>query len=401
MTLPVNQPISQSASQRIVVRRVASGKDKSRFIDFPYRHYADHPVWVAPLRMDQAKVLNPKKNPFFEHGEIELFLAENERGDTVGRVAAIRNGMHLQKYDDGNGFFGFFECAEDYGVAEALLDAATAWLRARGLTGVRGPTSPSMNDTSGLLVEGFDREPAILMPYNPPYYVDFLERYGFERAMTMWAYYVHEAYVHKDKLRRGAEVVLRRNPGLRLRTLDTGRFWDDAAAVLRIYNEAWSSNWGHVPMTEREFEHLAKDLRKVIEPELVFLLEKEGDPVAFSISIPNLNQALRHVPDGRLFPLGLPTLLARAKLGGVYEIRLPLLGVLPEFHGRGFDAVLIDATIQDGLARGYDACEMSWVLDVNAPLVNALGKLGAVRDKEYAMMEMSIGGLEDRGTGGL
>jgi GNAT superfamily N-acetyltransferase len=340
--------------------------------------------------MDQAKVLNEKKNPFFEHGEIQLFLAEDARGEVVGRVAAIVNGMHLEKYDDGNAFFGFFECVEDYAVAEALLDTATAWLRERGYTGVRGPTNPSMNDTAGLLVDGFDREPAILMPYNPPYYVEYLERYGFERAMTMWAYYVHEAYVNKDKLRRGADIVMRRNPELTLRTLDLDRFWEDAAAVRRIYNEAWSQNWGHVPMTEHEFEHLAKDLKQVIEPELVFILEKDGEPVAFSISIPNLNQALKHVPSGRLFPTGLPKLLAYAKLGAVYELRMPLMGVLPEYHGRGFDAVLVDATIQDGIAVGYDACELSWVLDVNKPLVNSLDKLGAVKDKEYTMLEMGL-----------
>ena len=143
-------------------------------------------------------------------------------------------------------------------------------------------------------------------------------------------------------------------------------------------------------MTEHEFKHLAKDLKQVIEPELVYILEMEGEPVAFAISIPNLNQALRHVPSGRLFPLGLPKLLAYAKLGAVYEIRMPLMGVLPEYHGRGFDAILVDATIQNGLAAGYDACEMSWVLDVNMPLVNSLDKLGAVRDKEYAMMEKAL-----------
>ncbi|MEP0549012.1 MAG: hypothetical protein ABJF88_18910 [Rhodothermales bacterium] len=377
-------------ASRATVRPVSSNSDKRRFIDFPYRHYAENRHWIAPLRMDQAKVLDPKKNPFFEHGEIQLFLAEDAGGEVVGRIAAIVNGMHLKKYADNNAFFGFFESVDDYAVAEALLDAATGWLRERGYTGVRGPVNPSMNDTAGLLVEGFDREPSILMPYNPPYYVDFLQRYGFERAMTMWAYYVHEAYVNKDKLRRGAEIVMRRNPGLSLRTLDVDRFWEDADAILRIYNEAWSQNWGHVPMTEHEFKHLAKDLKQVIEPELVYILEMEGEPVAFAISIPNLNQALRHVPSGRLFPLGLPKLLAYAKLGAVYEIRLPLMGVLPEYHGRGFDAILVDATIQNGLEAGYDACEMSWVLDVNMPLVNSLDKLGAVRDKEYAMMEKAL-----------
>ncbi len=383
-------------SRPVTIRPVTSGKDKGRFIDFPYRHYAGHPFWVAPLRGDQKKVLSEDKNPFFEHGEVALFLAEDARGEVVGRVAAIVNGMHLKKYDDGVGFFGFFECVEDYAVAEALLDTAAAWLKERGLTGVRGPTNPSMNDTAGLLVDGFDREPVILMPYNPPYYVDFLARYGFERAMTMWAYYVHEAYVNKDKLRRGAEIVMRRNPGLRLRTIDMSRYLEDARLAMQLYNLAWSENWGHVPMTEPEFDHLAKDLKQIVEPELIYFLEMahpDGrvEPVAFSASIPNLNQALKHVPSGRLFPLGLPKLLAYAKLGAVYELRMPFMGVHPSYRGRGFDAVVIDATIRHGLAAGYDACELSWVLDVNTPLVNSLEKLGAVRDKEYAMLEMGLG----------
>jgi GNAT superfamily N-acetyltransferase len=372
------------------IRPVASPADLRRFVGFPYRHYRDAQFWVPPLRTDVYKALSPKKNPFFDHGRAQLFLAEDASGEVVGRVAAIVNGEHLKKYDDGNGFFGFFETVEDYAVAEALLGAACDWLRQRGLTGVRGPTNPSMNDTAGLLVDGFDREPSILMPYNFPYYVDFLERYGFTRAMTMWAYYVHEAYINKAKMRRGAEIVMRRNPGLTLRHLDMSRYMEEAQTVREVYNAAWSQNWGHVPMTEREFEHLAKDLKQIVEPDLVWLLEHEGRPVAFSITIPNLNQALKRVPDGRLFPFGLPKLLAYAKLGAVYEVRMPLMGVLPEFHGRGFDAVLIDATIRAGIPKGYDASELSWVLDVNTRLVNSLEHLGAVRDKEYAMLERAL-----------
>ncbi len=382
----MNHPISES---QVTVRPVTSSKDKARFLDFPYEHYKDHPYWIAPLKMDQAKVLDPKKNPFFEHGEAGLFLAERD-GEVVGRIAGIENGMHLQKYDDGNGFFGFFETIEDYAVAEALLDAASNWLRARGLTGVRGPVNPSMNDTSGLLVRGFDREPSILMAYNPAYYVDFLERYGFERAMTMWAYYVHKKYVNVERLDRGAEIVMRRNPGLSLRTLDMSRFWEEAKTVLRIYNAAWDENWGHVPMTAHEFEHLAKDLKQIVEPEIVFFLELDGEPVAFSILLPNLNQALKHVPSGKLFPLGLPKLLAYSKLGAVYETRMPRMGVLPEHRGKGFDAVLVHASVHDGMQRGYDACEMSWVLDVNKRLTNSLDTLGGVRDKEYVMLEKAI-----------
>lgn len=375
----------------VTVRPVTSRADRKRFIDFPYTFYRDHTHWVPPLRQDVKKTLDPSKNAFFEHGTIQPFLAEDEAGQVVGRIAGIVNGMHLQKYDDGVGFFGFFECVEDYPVAEALLDAATEWLRREALTHVRGPTNPSLNDTAGLLVDGFDRDPALLMPYNPSYYEDFFLRYGFERAVTLWAYYVHKKYVQTAKLRRGAELVRRRVPGLTLRTLDMDRFQEEAETILDIYNDAWEDNWGHVPMTDAEFNQLASDLKQIVDPEMVFLLEHEGNPVAFSISLPNLNQALQHVDDGRLFPLGLPKLLAYAHFGGVHEVRMPLMGVRKPYHGRALDTLLVLATIEAGPPNGYDACEMSWVLDGNRRLINAIESIGGVVDKEYALFEKSLG----------
>lgn len=378
------------AASSVTVRPVASRADRKQFIDLPYTFYADSDHWIPPLRRDIKARLDLNKNPFFEHGDIQLFLAENPAQEIVGRIGAIVNGMHLQKYEDATGFFGFFECVEDNAVAEALLDAAADWLRAQGLTRMRGPANPSLNDTAGLLVDGFDRDPALLMPYNPPYHEDFLLTYGFERVMTMWAYYVHKKYAQADKLRRGAKIVRHRNPGLELRTLDMDRFDEEARAILDIYNDAWSDNWGHVPMTEAEFEHLAADLKQIVDPEMVFILEMEGEPVAFSISLPNINQALKHVSDGRLFPFGLPKLLAYSSFGGIYEVRMPLMGVRTAYQGRAFDTLLVLATVENGPPNGYDACEMSWVLDTNQRLKNALDDLGGVVDKEYAMFEMPI-----------
>lgn len=379
-----------STTSEVTVHPVTSRADRKRFIDFPYTFYQDYPHWVPPLRQDVKKTLDPGKNAFFEHGTIQLFLAEDASGAVVGRIAGIVNGMHLQKYEDGNGFFGFFECVDDYAVAEALLNAATAWLRKQGLTGVRGPANPSLNDTAGLLVDGFDQDPALLMPYNPPYHEGFLTDYGFERAMTMWAYYVHKKYVQVDKLRRGVQLVKRRTPRLTLRTLDMDRFDEEARTILDIFNDAWENNWGHVPMTNAEFDQLASDLKQIVDPEMVFILEHEGTPVAFSISLPNLNQALQHVKDGRLFPLGLPKLLAYAQFGGIYEVRMPLMGVRQAYQGRALDSLLVLATIENGPPNGYDACEMSWVLDSNRRLINSLESLGGVPDKEYAMFEMSL-----------
>jgi GNAT superfamily N-acetyltransferase len=373
----------------VQVQSVTGRSGRKAFIDFPYTFYTDaYPQWVPPLRREVSHVLDPSKNAFFEHGEIQMFLARRN-GQVVGRIAAIINGMHLKKYDDANGFFGFFECIDDYDVAEALFDTAADWLQEKGMTGMRGPANPSLNDTAGLLVGGFDAQPFILMPYNPPYHEDFLERYGFERAMTMWAYYVHKKYVEFDRLKRGAALVKRRTPGLTLRTLNMDDFDREARRVLDIYNEAWSENWGHVPMTDGEFDQLASQLKQIVEPEMVFFVEHEGEPVAFSITLPNINQALQHVPDGRLFPLGLPKLLLNANYG-IYECRMPLMGVRSEFQGKGLDALLVLATIENGPPNGFDACEMSWVLDDNDRLKNHIESLGAVVDKEYAMFETSI-----------
>lgn len=382
-------PQSPLSLNGVRVRRVASRRDLARFIDFQYAHYAGNPNWVPQLRMDIQKTLNPQKNPFYEHGKIELFLAEDERDRVIGRIAGIVNGMHLKKYADGNGFFGFFECVEEYGVAERLFDAAGEWLRGQGLTGVRGPTNPSMNDVSGLLVTGFDRQPSIMMPYNPPYYPIYLERYGFTRAMTMWAYYIHKKYLSIDKLHRGVNLVYRRNPSITLRKLDMAHFDRDAQMVLDIYNDAWSNNWGHVPMTPKEFAHLAKDLKQIVDPNIVFFLEDAGRPVAFSISLPNLNLALQHM-DGRLLPFGLPQLLLRGKFGGIYECRTLLMGVIKEYQGMGLDAILNLQIMIEGPSHGYQASEMSWVLDSNQAMMNAVISYGGVMDKEYAMYERAL-----------
>ena len=371
----------------IEVRPVATNAERRSFVDLPYRLYSDSTYWVPPLRRDTIHTLSPRKNPFFDHGEIQLFLARDLSGRIVGRIAAIVNGMHLKKHAEGAGFFGFFECEEDSEIARRLLDAVKAWLTERNLRSVRGPVNPSMNDMAGLLVNGFDREPSILMPYNPPYYQEYLEAFGFERVMTMWAYYMHKKYVQIDRLRRGSELLRRRYPQLHVRRLDMKRFNEEAAVILDIYNDAWSENWGHVPMTEREFAHLAKDMKQIVDPNLVYFVEDAGEPVAFSISLPNLNLALKHIKNGRLFPTGLPRLLGYARFGGIYECRTLLMGVRRRYQGRGLDAMLNLETIEKGPRSGYDAAELSWILDVNTPLLNALKAYGAVADKEYAMFE--------------
>jgi GNAT superfamily N-acetyltransferase len=374
----------------IRVSPVESRSDLKRFIAFPYELYKDDRYWIPVLRIDQEKILNPKKNAFFEHGKIRPFIATDSTGNVVGRIAGIVNGAHLAKYQDGTGFFGFFEVEHDYAVAEALLDSACEWVDQQGLTAVRGPTNPSMNDVAGLLVNGFDRYPAVLMPYNKPYYADFLESYGFERVMTMWAYYIHLKYRNIDRLRRGAEIVKRRNPGLKLRTLEMSRFEEDARLILDIYNDAWSDNWGHVSMTDNEFDQLVKEMKMVVDPRVVFLLELDGEPIGFSLMIPDINVWFKDLRDGRLFPTGIFRLLVNKFFAPIHEGRTAMMGVRKEHQGKGYDALLNLAALEIPSGADYFASEMSWILDSNKAMVNAAQGVGGVRDKEYAMYEKRL-----------
>ena len=374
----------------VSIIEVRSRRHRRRFIDFPYAFYSGNPHWVPQLRKEIVHIMNRKRNAFFEHGDMAFFLALDDTGQVVGRIAAIRNGMHLKAHGDDVGFFGFFECEERYETATALFEAAAAWVRARGMRVLRGPTNPTMNDNSALLISGFDRMPAILMPYNPPYYHQFLKRWGFEQVMKIWAYYIHYKHANFDRLIRGAAIVKRRNPGLTLRTLDMSRFYEEAEIMREIWNDGWQHNWGFVPITEREFRQLAKEFKSIVDPRVCFILEKDGEPVAFSVSLPNINPALKKLPDGRLFPFGLLKILLHEKFGGFNEIRMPLMGVKQAYHGRAFDVLPVLETMLRAPEIGYPACETSWVLDSNTILRNLLEAIGTAEDKQYALFEKNI-----------
>lgn len=382
--------MASDPTRRCRILPVQSRRDRRRFIDYPYRLYRDAPHWVPPLRMDVADTLSPKRNPFFAHGKLQAFVAVDEAGTVVGRIAGIVNGRHLEKYDDKVGFFGFFECEERYETAGKLLDAAAAWIRDQELTAMRGPANPTLNDTAGLLVDGFDRKPSLLMPYNPPYYEEYLLRWGLERVMTLWAYYLHRKFVKTERLKRGAAIVHRRNPGLSIRTLDMSRFDEEVRTVREIFNEGWADNWGFVPITEAEFAHLARRLKQLLDPRMMFLVEKDGEPVAFVLSLPNINQALHGIRNGRLLPFGILKLWATMKFGGVREIRIPLMGVRKQYQGRALDVLAVLETIEKVSGYGYEGCEMSWVLDTNPLLCNLLESMGSTVDKEYALYEKSL-----------
>jgi len=228
----------------------------------PYRLHARDPLWVPPLRRDVALLLNRQKNPFFEHAEAEYFLAERD-SEVVGRIAAISNRLHNQTHDDRVGFFGFFECVDDQSVADALLDAAAAWCRSKGHDVLRGPASFSVNDECGLLVDGFDTPPTLMMPHNPRYYVTLLERAGFTKAKDLFVYQGGHPEHYKpvpERLARGTELI-RQRMGVTLRPLDMKNFEGEVERIKELYNEGWEKNWGFVPMTDHEIDHLAEQFK--------------------------------------------------------------------------------------------------------------------------------------------
>jgi GNAT superfamily N-acetyltransferase len=368
------------------IRLVKGAKDLAAFIDLPYRLHRADPGWVPPLRFDVRARLNRKKNPFFEHGDADYFLAERG-GEVVGRIAAISNRLHNETHDDATAFFGFFESVNDPLVSRALFDMAAQWARERGFDVLRGPASFSTNDECGLLVEGFEGPATMMMAHNPPYYVDLLESAGFVKAKDLWAYASDLGEV-PERIRRAGRAICRR-AGVTVRRADPKRFQSEIASLKQGYNDYWESNWGFVPMTDRELNHMAGQLKPLFDPRMVLFAEKEGKVVAVLLALPDVNELLGSNRSGRLFPAVL-RVLWRLRRKQVSRMRLLMLGVLPEFRGKGVDAVLINDLWAHVIARGIDWCEAGWILEDNPAMSNATERLGFTRYKTYRLYDRAL-----------
>lgn len=353
----------------MAVRPVRTASDLKRFIAFPYALHRGDPQWVPPLRMDVRKLLSREKNPFFEHAEAEYYLAERD-GKVVGRIAAIHNTAHNRVHEDQVGFYGFFDVVNDQAVANQLFDAAGAWIRDRGLEVMRGPASFSTNDECGLLVDGFDQPPTVLTPYTPPFYVTLTENAGFAKAKDLYQYQITDNQL-PERLVRGARLIAERK-GITLRHLDMKRFDEEVEAIKHVYNNAWEKNWGFIPMTDAEIDHMAKDLKPVVVPELVVFAEREGEIIGFAAALPDLNVALKANPSGRLFPGILRVLWAARK---ITRIRILLLGLLPEYRRSGADALMYHWIWDKGYDLGYRWAEAGWILEDNTAMKNGLTRM--------------------------
>jgi GNAT superfamily N-acetyltransferase len=370
---------------QVVVTPASSAKDMGDFIRFPLRHYAQDPLFVPHLLYERKKFFSPS-NPIFQFTKVVYFLARDDKGEVVGRVTAHVNDRHNRHSGEKTGFFGFFECIEDQAVASALMAAAEEALRAQGMKMIRGPFNFSTNEECGFLVQGFDRPPSFMMPYTKSYYPDFMSRLGYSKARDLLAYeYEYQGNI-PDYLVRFSKRIRERKQ-IVVRPINMQRFVEDVETIFRIYNAAWSKNWGFVPVTEEEFRATAKDLRPIVDPSIVLIAEKAGRPVAFSVTLPDYNRLLKKLR-GRLFPFGFLHLLFGRK--SIRRVRTLLLGVVAEHRLSGIEVLLIHDTFEKGLPKGYRAGEMSWILEDNVLMRRAIERMGAAVGKVYRIYEKAL-----------
>ena len=382
---------SQKSAQPATVDAVAGPKELRRFLEVPRAIYRGDPNWVPPLIFERLQHLDPGRNPYFDRAEVAFWIA-NRGGVPVGRISAQVNRAYLEAHDDATGHFGFLEAIDDQAVFDALLSSAEGWLRDRDMARVVGPFSLSINDESGLLIEGFDTPPYILMGHAPAYYKDRLEAQGYRKIKDLIAYSFD---LSRDP--PAVEVAmlkkLARNPDMRLRPLDRAHFQADMETIVDIFNDAWSSNWGFVPMSPAEVRFMGENLKPLVKPGFVCIAELKGEPVAMAVSLPNINEAIADL-GGRLLPFGWAKLLWRLKVKGLESTRMPLMGVRRRFHGKplGFSLALavIETVRRFHLECGTKRSELSWVLEDNRPIRRAIELPGGQPYKTYRLFEKDL-----------
>ncbi len=354
----------------------------AQFVDLPYRLYRHHPYWVPPLRIAQKELLNTAKHPFYAHADMQCFLARRD-GQVCGRVAAIVDRNYNEFHKQDAGFFGFFESVDDLEVARGVMEAARKWLLERGAKVILGPMNPSTNYECGMLVEGFDSSPNIMMTYNSPSYPRMMEALGLRKAKDLFAYWSTPTEVNGAKVER----VARRSAGsqgVAIRTIRMKQFDQEAQTIWKLYMETWARNWGYVPMTREEFLHEAAEMKQILKPELVLIGEVEGRAVGFALALPNINRALKHA-GGKLFPLGLFKILYHQRL--IKELRVILLGVEEEYRTLGVAAGFYAELIRNARRLGFGHSEMSWILEDNVLMNRSLKAMGAIKYKTYRIYE--------------
>ncbi len=367
--------------------------DRRAFLQLPWRIYKKDPYWIPPLLYTHKGLVGFKKDSFYIRNKVQTFLARRN-GKVVGRIAAILNQGHLDLYRDDRGFFGFFECENDQEAANALFDAARAWLRENGVHNIRGPMNPSMNHELGVLVDGFNSSPMFMMTYNPKYYPQLIENYGFQKSQDLYAYvgYIEMLPEVVGKYTPFAEQIKERF-GVKIRQMDVSRFNEEVHEYLTIYNRSLSNTWGYVPMAEKELEEEAKGLKALLVPDLVVCAELDGKIIGALLCVPDFNPAIRKIK-GKLFPFGFLEILKTKRK--FQEIRAVCASVLPEYQMMGIPLLLLQRLLPAAEKWGIKKAEFSWVLESNSYSRGSLEKGGTIREKTYRVYDFDENPPENR-----
>ncbi len=359
-----------------------------RFLRFSYLIYERDPLWVAPLLMDLAKVFSDA-NPLFEHARMQLWLALRN-GREAGRLAAVIDRTHNETQNDRAAFVGFFECENDPAVSRALFEAAAAWARENGIQRLMGPMNPTMNDECGLLVEGFDSSPALMMPYNPPYYAALFEAAGFLKTKDLLAYHLNVKDTPMDRLGRLAERAKKKWPELTLRPIRRRTLEADLVKIKDIYNSAWEKNWGFVPMNGAEVDFLAERLKPLLLVDISWLAEVAGEPAAFLMALPDYNVAFKPLRGRVLTPklaLALPYLLGWKT---PRACRVITLGVKAAYRGKGLESLMLFEGLKAGSKAGLETAEASWILEDNTMMTRLMEVYAGRVYKRYRLFERPV-----------
>jgi len=367
---------------------VETKQDLTNFIKFPWKVYENDNYWVPPLISEMKTILDENKNPFWKHSEKQLFLAVGNNGSKIlGRIAGVIDRNFIRFQNEKTGFFSFFECINDFEIAESLFEKVEEWLIKKGMKKMLGPTAPSTNDEMGFLFEGFDSSPVLMMPYNPRYYVEFAEKYGLKKAKDLYAYFMDEKSAPRERLERLTRVVCEKNPDLVVRPVDLKRYETEVKHIREIYNNAWEKNWGFVPWTEEEFYAQCERLKSLIVPELVLLAFIKDKPVGMLIAVPDYNFVLKRL-NGKLGPVEIIKFLFLRKK--IDMVRVMIMGVIKEYRNRGIEAVMYKKVIENGVKLGYKKGEFSWILEDNIMMCRAAEMLGGRVYKKYRVYEKEL-----------
>lgn len=368
----------------ISVRPAATRQHRRQFIDLPYRTYSGHPHWVPPARLTEVPQFDPKRNPFFRGADMELFLAWD--GNRIaGRVAAIDDRRHNEVYGSNVAGFGFFE-AESSEAAAALLAQVEAWAAARGRTATWGPVNPSLNHVAGLQIDAFDTDPFVMMPWNPPEYVDYVEAAGYRKVRDLWCWMVKMDEVPFDRLAAIARRVQQRH-NVTIRRFNRWRLREESDRLYDIYLAAWEKNWGFVPPSREEFWHIVKDLRWLRDLDGLVFAEVDGVPVGACTLVPDANMVLKGT-NGRLLPTAWWRLLHMSRI--ITRARGVTTGVIPRYRDTGVLALLVYDSLSAARRHGYTEVEYSWVLENNLAANQTLRRSGARMYKTYRLYEKRI-----------